>query len=95
MSGEIKVNEQAATDAASGFKTEGEAVDAAMQMLTDMVDQLANWQGSAADAGKDTLAKASVVGAELGQGTNFLGELIVNAQQTFSMADESAAAKMQ
>lgn len=94
MSDEIKVNQADAAAAASGFKTEAEAVDAAMDMLADMVDQLSNWQGDAATAGRDTLAKASQVGKGLGEGTNFIGECIVNAQQTFSLADESAAAKM-
>lgn len=94
MSGEIKVNQEAASAAASGFKNEADAVKGAMELLADMVDQLANWEGDAANAGRDTLAKASQVGKELGEGTNFIGQCIVNAQQTFSMADDSAAANM-
>lgn len=94
MAGTIKVNHEAATAAASGFGNEADAMAEAMSQLQQMEDSLADWQGDAATAAKATNAVAVTLGQEAGHGLSSIGELIVNAQQTFSAADDSAAAKM-
>lgn len=91
--GEIKVNEAAATEAASNFGTEAEAFAAAMKLLDDMKEELSDWEGEASRAAMVTLAAAGEVGSDIGKGWDGMGRLIVNAQQTFSAADDSAAAK--
>lgn len=94
MAGEIKVNQEAATAAASGFGNEADAMAEAMSQLQQMEASLDSWQGDAAKAAAATTAVAVTVGQEAGRGLSAIGELIVNAQQTFSTADDSAAAKM-
>lgn len=94
MSQTIYVDKQAALDAAKGFETEAQAVDDANAQIMDVASLLETWEGDAATQAKATLDRVEECMIELTTGIMAHASLVTSSVQTFSSADDKAAAAL-
>lgn len=92
---EIKVNEAAAAQGSKGFYDAASAFDGGADVAENVGASLDGaLKGSAASNLKATLEVVIGVLLSLSANANDLGELILDAKQTFSEADNNAANAM-